>query len=159
MSSALQVHGLPGRRRSYTAKVPAGTAVRSPFDRVFGNSAVNPFFREMGRAVYYESKVDGAGHTTAILGAEETREIDAPTGDRQYERVRPLTIRRTPEFPTVAVGTLGAVRPSAGDVVTADNVRYVVRRVLNDSPDMATLELVRFETMEVSRPQYRGRQR
>jgi len=163
VSSALQVIGLPGKRRTITAKTPVGSLGRSAFDRVFGGHAVEPFFREMGRAVWYESKLDGAGTMNAVVGAEETRELDPATGDRPYERVRPLTVRRTsagpmnPSSPNPA-GTLFSVRPSAGDTVVVDNARYTVRRVMSDSADMATLEMVRVEMMEVSRPKYRGRQ-
>lgn len=163
MSSAIQIVGLPGKRRAYLAKTPAGNVGRSSFDRTFGRFAADPFFRSMGRDVWYESKLDGPGRMTAIVGAEETRELDPATGDRPYERTRPLTVRRTAASPLVAAsvppaGTLLAVRPSAGDTVVIDNARYAVRRVMNDSADMATLELVRFETLEVSRPRYRGRQ-
>lgn len=162
MASAIQITGLPGRRRAALAKTPVGTIGRSNFDRVFGRHAVDPFFGEMGRDVWYESKLDGAGRITAIVGAEETREMDSPTGDRPYERVLPLTVRRTPASPlipavTPAAGTLLTVRPSAGDTVVIDNARYAVRRVISDGMDMAALELVRFETLEVSRPRYRGR--
>ena len=68
MSSALQVIGLPGKRRTITAKTPVGSLGRSAFDRVFGGHAVEPFFREMGRAVWYESKLDGAGTMHPFVG-------------------------------------------------------------------------------------------
>src|SRR3989304_4056115 len=117
MSSALQIVGLPGKRRTIIAKTPVGSLGRSAFDRVFGGHAVDPFFMEMGRAVWYESKLDGAGTMNAVVGAEETRELDSTTGDRSYERVRPLTVRRTPISPLLppaapAAGTLLSVRPS-----------------------------------------------
>jgi len=124
----------------------------SKFDEIFGVMAEPALLDQMGEAATYRPAAGGTAAVIAMVGAEEAVDRTETDGDRNIERVRPVTISTDP------AGAYGGVaNPGANDQIDVGGVTYEVRSVTNKSGNLVTMECVRLGSIEKARPGYRGR--
>jgi len=145
----------------------------SLFDAMFSELAEPLLMETMGQAAVYRPAAGGTIDLTAMIGGEEWRESVEGDGERSVERVRSITISTDPgEVSNLLLSYLSdsadapahfgfvfgvRVDPGVNDQVDLGGVAYEVRSASNKSGNLVTLECVRLESTEKSRPGYRGR--
>lgn len=124
----------------------------SKFDEAFSEMAEAPLLDEMGEASTYRPAAGGTVALTAMIGTEEAIDRTEADGDRNIERIRPITISTDP-----AAASGGVAAPGVNDQIDVGSVTYEVRNAINKSGNLVTLECVRLGSVERARPGYRGR--
>lgn len=105
---------------------------------------------QLGEAiVYLQPNASGTvsfANIIAMVGTEGASDREEADGGRKFEQTRTVTIQRSDVF-----------SPQPNDRLTIGGVAYEVRAVINQSDSLTTVEVVRAESIEMSRPGYRGR--
>lgn len=122
---------------------------------MIGEAAIPLLMEQFADAdrVTYKPKHGVATSLSAIVGDERSEEQTTSTGRRRVVRRR-LTITTDPSGDYGGVAT-----PQLNATVTVDGISYAVESVAPVRNDVFDLQIVRYETTEVSRPDYRDLRR
>jgi len=129
----------------------AGVGSVSRFDDAYASCALPEFLREFGQSVtYHDPDLDPAS-ITAVVGSEETEQLETNTGVELRHAMDVTVLTDTSsEF-----GGVSTPRRSSGDIpvtVTFEGQTWTVEAVAAAGPGWATLHCVRPVLARTKRP-------
>ena len=104
-----------------------------------------------GESIVYRDDGGDPITLTAIVGDEQTNEVEADEGE-DLERLRHITVLRNP-----ASNYGGIAEPSLTATICAQGQTYAVKRIVVQTASHAKLEVLLRTAAEITRPKFRRR--